>query len=565
MKEQTLKFGDVFPGTVVQEDPAEGALRIEVQDPAAQYTAFVRWGCEPTVSVDTHPVVAFCVKLGRPDLKFWLCRWRMDNYAKLMEAFGGPHTFWSIFPKIDIHYDPTTDWQLVTMDGSLFENPNFDGHWTDLGLVLAQKDGTLQPGDHLWLKWVGVFVSKDAAQAYFNYGQVFEDPTPLFWHAESTPVVEKPLFPAMPTMSHKEAARRINNYGVTPQGKVPCEWVNPTAFDENMAFAHHPGMTMFKGELFVSSSAGIKDEDVAGQHMRIYSSKDFVNWKEPVDFEVSQGTHGKTCHMPSHMYATDEALYAYYEEHEYGPSCFDENGEPIGKDMDNAQPGEILNRRVMRRTTTDGANWSEPEQVPMSYWTNEAPRPAMDGWLFAGAGPKVARTKDSRGFDIELVGPTAEQYQNALNRGAPLLTESTWYQMDNGLLRMFLRSNAGYLWMSESYDNGDTWTEILPTRFANDATMANMGRLPDGRYYYVGTPVWNNGRFPLALCLSDDGYTFDKMYVIRDDIYELKIPGWAKGGQYGYPEVLIRGDYMYITYSRVKEVMEVARIKLSDI
>jgi len=92
-----------------------------------------------------------------------------------------------------------------------------------------------------------------------------------------------------------------------------------------------------------------------------------------------------------------------------------------------------------------------------------------------------------------------------------------------------------------------------------------MGRLPDGRYYYVGTPVWNNGRFPLALCLSDDGYTFDKMYVIRDEVYELKIPGWAKGGQYGYPEVLIRGEYMYITYSRVKEIMEVARIKLADI
>ena len=41
--------------------------------------------------------------------------------------------------------------------------------------------------------------------------------------------------------------------------------------------------------------------------------------------------------------------------------------------------------------------------------------------------------------------------------------------------------------------------------------------------------------------------------------------GWAKDGQYAYPEVLIHDGYMYIHYSRQKEISEVTRVKLTDI
>lgn len=566
MKEQTLRFGEPFVGTVVCEDPEQEALRVEVQDPSAQYTAFVRWACAEGVSTDDYPIMAFCIKLGRPDLKFHLARWRMDRYAEMMEILGGPHTFWSIFPTLKIEYEPTTDWQLVIMDGTPFKNPNFDGNWTDLGLVLAQKDGTLQQGDHVWLKWVGMFASVEAAKAYYSYGKVFEDATPLFWHAESAPVVEKPRFPVISNLSPKKAAERISNYGVKPCGKIPSECSSIFPFDENQAFAHHPGVTAFKNKIIVSWSSGERDEDVAGQHMRVACTSDFKTWSEPhVVAPPRQATYGPTAALASHIFATDDKVYAYFVEKEYGPACFNEDGTPRGRDLDNAAPGDILKLRMMRAETEDGLHWTEPVEVTMSHWTNEAPRPSAEGRLFAGAGPRIGRTDNPNGFDIEIVGPSNEQIENARRRGAPILTEGTWFQTDEGIIRLFLRSNAGQLWMSESYDNGDTWTDIYPTNFAEDTTMAHMGRLPDGRYYFVGTPVYNNGRFPLALCISEDGYFFDKMYIIRDEVYEQKVPGWAKGGQYGYPEVCIKDGYMYIAYSRMKEIMGVTRIKLSDI
>ena len=65
--------------------------------------------------------------------------------------------------------------------------------------------------------------------------------------------------------------------------------------------------------------------------------------------------------------------------------------------------------------------------------------------------------------------------------------------------------------------------------------------------------------------MSKDGYTFTHGYTLRDEVREKQQEGWSKGGEYGYPEVLIHGEYMYIVTSRLKEVVEVTRIKLSNI
>ena len=74
-----------------------------------------------------------------------------------------------------------------------------------------------------------------------------------------------------------------------------------------------------------------------------------------------------------------------------------------------------------------------------------------------------------------------------------------------------------------------------------------------------------NVRYPLELYVSKNGTDFDKGYILRDEKSALQQEGWAKGGQYGYPEVLIRDGYMYVFYSKQKEVMELTRVALSDI
>ena len=70
---------------------------------------------------------------------------------------------------------------------------------------------------------------------------------------------------------------------------------------------------------------------------------------------------------------------------------------------------------------------------------------------------------------------------------------------------------------------------------------------------------------PLHLYVSKDGYNFDTGYILRDEPYNQQRSGYAKGGPYAYPEVLFAGEYMYVLYSKQKEVMEISRVKLSDI
>ena len=568
MLKKSLRMGDICPGTAAIEDSEQQALRIEVQDASVNRVGYVRWHADEQVSTDTHPMLAFCVKLSRPDLKFTVAWWRTDSYAANNEAFHVEDAnFWSNFPRSRVAYEPTTDWQLVIIDGTEFVNPNFKGNWTDIGLILMQKDAATQVGDCVWMKWMGAFPNKESAKAYFSSPIAFENPSPLFWHAEALTMGDKPLFPVLPKLSAAESAKRITNEGVLPSGKLPSEKVLVAPYDENLSFCHHAGLAMFKGKLYVAWSSHEKDEDAAGQHVRVSYSEDFYHWSpSQVVGATRQAEYGETGLLNSHMFATDEALYLYCAEKEFSPSAYTKDGKFTYKNYDeNLGGGTVIAINLLRYTTTDGINWSGPEVVDPQHWTNEAPRRSATGRLIAGAGPELAWTDDPRGFDLVKRGPSKEQLDDALYRGAWMLTEASWMQTDDLILRMILRSNAGYLWMCESYDNGETWTDYYPTRFVADGTMPNFGRLPDGRYYFLGDPCWNNARFPLALCISEDGCNFDKTYIVRDEPYEIQRPGQAKAFHYAYPEVHVFGDYLYMAYSKGKEVMEVTRIKLSDI
>ena len=94
-----------------------------------------------------------------------------------------------------------------------------------------------------------------------------------------------------------------------------------------------------------------------------------------------------------------------------------------------------------------------------------------------------------------------------------------------------------------------------------------FGRLPDGRYLYVGTPDKRRpgDRHPLVLAISDDGYDFDRTYILSDDHYSQLYPGRWKGGDYGYPFAIADDGYIYVIVSRHKERMEILRIETEEL
>ena len=78
------------------------------------------------------------------------------------------------------------------------------------------------------------------------------------------------------------------------------------------------------------------------------------------------------------------------------------------------------------------------------------------------------------------------------------------------------------------------------------------------------TPVLPDGEV-LAISLSRDGLTFDRMAVIRFVAPNTRYEGRSKAVGYAYPHSAIVGDHLWVIYSVNKEDIEIARTPLSEL
>ena len=178
------------------------------------------------------------------------------------------------------------------------------------------------------------------------------------------------------------------------------------------------------------------------------------------------------------------------------------------------------------------------------------------GWTLTGSPPFPYEPlyDDSEGFELR-----AKKYNKEW------ACEGSFFQTDDGVLHMLQRTGKHRLLVTESHDNGETWSESVPTQFSDCGSKFHCGRLPDGRFYIVSNPDAVSGRCPLVLSISKDGEDFDQEWIIDDEVRPLRIPGLYKGGIYGYPHSLIYGDSIYIICSINKEDVHVYRVLLADL
>ena len=116
--------------------------------------------------------------------------------------------------------------------------------------------------------------------------------------------------------------------------------------------------------------------------------------------------------------------------------------------------------------------------------------------------------------------------------------ESSIIEMKDGSLAMLGRVEwAGFLWRSDSFDGGYTWTEGYQTDIPNPSSLTRFLRLPDGRIAMFLNPtggvVGQRGdRKRLAVWVSNDEM---KTWYIKEDIV---------AGEYylSYPEPRILSD-----------------------
>ena len=364
----------------------------------------------------------------------------------------------------------------------------------------------------------------------------------------------------VPSVSAEEAAKRINNQSPSLH-TVASETASLYTPVEGASYAHHPFLVSFKGKLYAMFSLGKEDEDDCGQHVMIASCEEFPNWSEPKPLvDVTRGQHSDVVMVPMGFYVYRETLVAYYRSFEYDEESLRENGtkRPLADST-----YSIENNKMHALISTDGETWTPAPSYVNGGGGNYPPVATKSGRLLMAGATIQAYSDDLSGtgrWSMSVI-PNGTAYE----RGAKLLTESSFFQTDDGIIHMMLRTNTDYLWCSESYDDGVTWTEPYPTNFTDCWAKFQFGQLPDGRFFYLGNPVPDSNRNPLVLSLSENGTDFTQWYLLQTEGYRQQFPGLYKQGVYGYPHGIVADGYLYVIYSKHKEAIDVMRISLSDL
>lgn len=332
--------------------------------------------------------------------------------------------------------------------------------------------------------------------------------------------------------------------------------------EKEWLYNHHPAITQFKGKLIAIWSDGMIDEDSPGQRVVFSISKDFKKWSAPRELaSPSKGSKGiLNVLTAAGFHRFNDTLVAYYGEYE--------------KDR--------THTHLWAKTSTDGLHWSAPIDMHVPVNPNHGPTTVQGGRLIISGNFTFPYTDDHKGLSgwkmssfypdsLYKQDNPATFYSPAEKAGLPPLCEGSFFQTDDKMIHMLLRVTGkgwkGKLWLTESKDNGESWSRPVETNFTDNDSKFHFGRLPDKRFYYAGIPdtLHHYDRNPLVLALSDDGKYFNKQYIIADDLYPLKKKGLWKGGQYGYPVTMVYKGYFYVIISRQKESIEAIRFKLSQL
>lgn len=326
--------------------------------------------------------------------------------------------------------------------------------------------------------------------------------------------------------------------------------------DSTWFYAHHASITHFKDKFIALWSNGMIDEDKPGQRVVFSVSTDFVHWSRPAVLAQP----GSEILTAAGFHQFSDTLVAYYGEY----------------------TDHRTHTHLWARTSTDGEHWAEARDMHIPVNPNHGPQAISGGRLIISGNFTYPYTDDYRGLSgwkLNSFYPDsayrednpATFYSPAEMYGLPPLCETSFYQTDDGTLHALLRVTGkgwkGLLWQTESKDNGRSWSWPAPSQFTDNDSKFHFGRLPDGRFYYVGIPdtLHHYARTPLVLSTSQDGQHFNHNYILADEPYTIKKAGLWKGGQYGYPHTMVYGHYLYIIVSRQKEAIETLRVNLRDI
>lgn len=348
-----------------------------------------------------------------------------------------------------------------------------------------------------------------------------------------------------------------------------------TATQETGTFNHHPYVAHFKGVLFATWDTHARDENASGQHGLFCRSTDAgktwapatvlfppLSKNVPAD-EPSQCVRFQTSYG---FIAVDDCLYAVTDVAQW------------------QRPNTKKTKPRIKIGLLCRAVYGDGRLGKIFWLSDHAPDPVPGFPAYpAGTPSRVAKVKahfqhPAHAPQLVFGGGAHPVSDDEHGMGEPVpawqLADGTWVRLyrDSGskrarTLREEEASKARRNYAAFSFDQGKTWTQPTRTSFPDACARSNAGTLPDGQIYVINNALpltsKKGGRSLLAISLSRDGLTFDRMAVLRFVAPPPRFEGRSKSAGYAYPHSTVVQDNLWVIYSVNKEDIEIARIPLS--
>lgn len=349
------------------------------------------------------------------------------------------------------------------------------------------------------------------------------------------------------------------------------------------AFNHHHQITSLDDCLYATWSNGDQHEDDVGQRMVMSISKDHgETWSKSRPIVARQrGKLADAVIASGGIYVCNRSFIAYYGKYEYTAAGLKDGHRNLltsrGKIPSDVSRHEGSHAEAIV-SEDEGKTWSKPTIIVDRFLPNLSPQATISGRLIMPGSLRFPYTDDPSGLTgwsvagiprlpTNYVDDPEGFHKGCRYRGdACEYCEGSFFQTEDEVLHMMLRTNTDYLAVTESHDNGQTWSEPMMTSYTDCQCRFHFGRLPDGRYFGLSCPESKSVRTPMVLATSEDGVVFNYHYILgAEPNRPPRFPGYAKGGRYGYPYSHIMGEYMFVIYSIAKEDIAVCRFHLSEL
>ena len=119
-----------------------------------------------------------------------------------------------------------------------------------------------------------------------------------------------------------------------------------------------------------------------------------------------------------------------------------------------------------------------------------------------------------------------------------------------------MRSTRGWVYRTDSNDNGETWSPAYQTDLPNNNSGIDLVGLPDGTVVLVYNPIsadWGS-RSPLTVAVSTDN---GKTWIKAMDLETEK-------GEFSYPAIIYEGGLLEISYTWRRTSIVHCTLKVTD-